>query len=68
MLVEIVLGVVMFTAIVLLLVGVILAARSVLVESGDVTILINERRAITSLHQMTTTLMATIKVHRISCL
>ncbi|MFH1264759.1 MAG: NADH:ubiquinone reductase (Na(+)-transporting) subunit F [Planctomycetota bacterium] len=42
MLGEIILGVVMFTAIVLLLVGVILAARSVLVETGDVTILIND--------------------------
>jgi len=39
---EIVLGVVMFTVIVLLLVGVILAARSMLVPSGDVTILIND--------------------------
>src|SRR3990172_2914367 len=35
-------GVGMFTGIVLLLVGVILAARSVLVASGDVTILIND--------------------------
>jgi len=40
--VEIFMGVGMFTGIVLLLVGVILAARSVLVASGDVTILIND--------------------------
>jgi len=39
---EIVLGVVMFTAVVLALVAVILAARSKLVSSGDVTIRINE--------------------------
>ena len=38
---EIVLGVVMFTAVVLALVAVILAARSKLVSSGDVTITIN---------------------------
>ena len=38
---EIVLGVVMFTAVVLALVAVILAARSKLVSSGDVTIHIN---------------------------
>ncbi len=38
---EIVLGVVMFTAVVLALVAVILAARSKLVSSGDVTIEIN---------------------------
>ncbi|WP_415891537.1 NADH:ubiquinone reductase (Na(+)-transporting) subunit F [Neptuniibacter sp. PT8_73] len=38
---EIVLGVVMFTAVVLALVAVILAARSKLVSSGDVTININ---------------------------
>ncbi|MGH1460670.1 MAG: NADH:ubiquinone reductase (Na(+)-transporting) subunit F [Neptuniibacter sp.] len=38
---EIVLGVVMFTAVVLALVAVILAARSKLVSSGDVTISIN---------------------------
>ena len=42
MVVEIFMGVGMFTGIVLLLVGVILAARSVLVASGDVTILIND--------------------------
>ena len=36
------LGVIMFTAIVLALVGVILAARSVLVPSGDVQIVIND--------------------------
>jgi len=40
--VQIVLGVVMFTGIVLALVAVILLARSKLVPSGDVTILINE--------------------------
>lgn len=39
---EIVLGVVMFTAVVLALVAVILAARSKLVSSGDVTININD--------------------------
>jgi len=39
---EIVLGVVMFTAVVLALVAVILAARSKLVSSGDVTIEIND--------------------------
>ncbi|MDF2180821.1 NADH:ubiquinone reductase (Na(+)-transporting) subunit F [Neptuniibacter sp. CAU 1671] len=39
---EIILGVVMFTAVVLALVVVILAARSKLVSSGDVTIHINE--------------------------
>jgi Na+-transporting NADH:ubiquinone oxidoreductase subunit F len=46
---EIVLGVVMFTAVVLALVAVILAARSKLVSSGDVTIHINEdpKKAIT---------------------
>ena len=38
---EIVLGVVMFTAVVLVLVAVILAARSKLVSSGNVTININ---------------------------
>ncbi|BBB26084.1 NADH:ubiquinone reductase (Na(+)-transporting) subunit F [Amphritea japonica] len=42
---EIVLGVVMFTAVVLALVAVILAARSKLVSSGDVTIRINEDEA-----------------------
>jgi len=39
---EIVLGVVMFTAVVLALVAVILAARSKLVSSGDITITIND--------------------------
>ena len=39
---EIVLGVVMFTVVVLVLVAVILAARSKLVSSGDVTININD--------------------------
>ncbi|HET8904859.1 MAG TPA: NADH:ubiquinone reductase (Na(+)-transporting) subunit F [Saccharospirillum sp.] len=39
---EIILGVVLFTVIVLLLVGIILSARSKLVSSGDVTIEINE--------------------------
>ena len=42
MLVSIVVGVVAFTTIVLALVGVILVARSFLVPSGDVNILINE--------------------------
>ncbi|MCW9010117.1 MAG: NADH:ubiquinone reductase (Na(+)-transporting) subunit F, partial [Marinobacter sp.] len=39
---EIILGVVMFTVIVLALVAVILAARSKLVSTGDVTIEIND--------------------------
>jgi Na+-transporting NADH:ubiquinone oxidoreductase subunit F len=39
---ELVLGVVMFTVIVLTLVAVILAARAKLVSSGDVSILVNE--------------------------
>ncbi|MCP4061833.1 MAG: NADH:ubiquinone reductase (Na(+)-transporting) subunit F, partial [Gammaproteobacteria bacterium] len=39
---EIILGVVMFTVIVLALVAVILAARSRLVSTGDVTIEIND--------------------------
>lgn len=39
---EIILGVVLFTVIVLVLVGIILSARSKLVNSGDVTIEINE--------------------------
>ncbi|NNE07787.1 MAG: NADH:ubiquinone reductase (Na(+)-transporting) subunit F, partial [Gemmatimonadetes bacterium] len=43
---EILLGVVMFTAIVLLLVTVILLARSQLVASGDVEIVINDERKI----------------------
>ena len=38
---DLILGVVSFTGIVLLLVGVILIARSQLVASGDVTITIN---------------------------
>jgi len=43
MILQVLLGVVSFTAIVLALVGVILLARSVLVTSGDVTILINDQ-------------------------
>jgi len=43
---TIILGVVMFTAIVLALVGVILAARSRLVATGSVDILVNEERTI----------------------
>ena len=39
---EIILGVAMFTAVVIALVGIILAARSRLVSSGDVTIFIND--------------------------
>ena len=45
--IEIILGVVLFTAIVLLLVAVILGARSKLVNSGDVTITINNEKEIT---------------------
>ncbi|MBR9911483.1 MAG: NADH:ubiquinone reductase (Na(+)-transporting) subunit F [Gammaproteobacteria bacterium] len=45
--ITIVLGVVMFTAIVLALVAVILAARAKLVSSGDVTIEINGEKTIT---------------------
>ena len=41
---EILLGVIMFTVIVLALVGVILIAKSRLVPSGDVTILVNEQK------------------------
>ena len=44
--IEIVLGVVMFTLIVLVLVGIILSARAKLVESGDVTILVNGEKEI----------------------
>lgn len=44
---EIILGVVMFTVVVLALVAMILAARSKLVASGDVTILINGEKSIT---------------------
>ena len=40
--IQILLGVVMFTVIVIALVVVILAARSKLVASGDVTIMIND--------------------------
>jgi len=39
---EVILGVVMFTVIVMALVAVILSARAKLVNSGDVTILIND--------------------------
>lgn len=44
--IEIILGVGMFTAIVLTLVAVILTARAKLVTSGDVTIEINGERTI----------------------
>ena len=44
---EIILGVGMFTAIVLALVAVILSARSKLVSSGDVTITVNNEKKIT---------------------
>lgn len=44
--IEIILGVVMFTVIVLALVGVILSARAKLVASGDVTILVNGEKEI----------------------
>ena len=44
--IEIILGVVMFTLIVLVLVGIILSARAKLVESGDVTILVNGEKEI----------------------
>ena len=44
--IEIVLGVVLFTAIVLALVGVILGARRKLVAQGSVDILVNEQRTI----------------------
>lgn len=46
MTIEIILGVVMFTVIVLALVAVILAARAKLVASGDVTILVNNEKKI----------------------
>lgn len=45
--ITIVAGVVMFTVIVLLLVAVILSARAKLVNSGDVTIVVNEEKTIT---------------------
>ncbi len=45
---EIILGVVMFTAIVLALVAIILAARAKLVSFGDVTILINDEKEVTA--------------------
>ncbi len=44
--IEIVLGVVLFTAIVLALVGVILLARSRLVAQGSVAIVVNEQRTV----------------------
>ena len=44
---EIILGVVMFTAVVLALVGIILVARARLVSSGDVSIEINGEKTIT---------------------
>lgn len=47
--IEIILGVVMFTVIVLALVAVILSARAKLVSSGDVSILVNgERKIVTA--------------------
>ena len=48
MAVEITAGVSMFTVVVLALVGVILAARSKLVASGDVEIVINDERTLTT--------------------
>lgn len=45
--IEIILGVVMFTVIVLLLVAVILSARAKLVSSGDITIDINGEKTLT---------------------
>ena len=45
--IEIVLGVAMFTALVLALVGVILSARAKLVSTGDVTITVNHEKKIT---------------------
>jgi Na+-transporting NADH:ubiquinone oxidoreductase subunit F len=45
--IEIILGVAMFTAVVLVLVAVILSARSKLVSSGNVSILINDEKSIT---------------------
>ena len=45
---EIILGVVMFTAIVLALVAIILFARARLVSSGDVTIRINGEKEVTA--------------------
>ncbi len=44
---EIILGVSMFTAVVLALVAVILVARSKLVASGEVNILVNDQKTIT---------------------
>ena len=44
---SVIFGVLLFTAIVLALVGVILLARSRLVKSGDVTITVNEQKTIT---------------------
>ncbi|WP_018274306.1 NADH:ubiquinone reductase (Na(+)-transporting) subunit F [Teredinibacter turnerae] len=46
--IEIILGVVMFTVVVLALVGIILSARAKLVASGDVNILINGEKTITT--------------------
>ncbi len=45
--IEIILGVVMFTALVLALVGIILSARAKLVSSGDVVITVNHEKKIT---------------------
>ena len=45
---EIVLGVAMFTGVVLALVVIILAAKSKLVSSGDVTIIVNDEKKITA--------------------
>jgi len=44
--IEIVLGVVLFTAVVLVLVGIILLARSKLVAAGTVPIVVNEQRTV----------------------
>ena len=41
---EIVLGIVLFTLIIMLLVGVILGARSKLVATGDIEIVINDEK------------------------
>jgi len=45
--IEVFLGVVMFTGVVLSLVAIILLAKSKLVVAGDVTILINDQKSIT---------------------
>ena len=60
---EIILGVVMFTVIVLALVAVILAARSKLVSTGDVTIEINDAGEVTN-EQLQTELLEVLDVAR----